>query len=117
MFFAYLSPMAGEAELLKQILGMAGTGGLSAASAVNPYAAAANAFPQLIQGGIGIAQAIKAQDPRIVTVLGGGFVNTELRELAEPRVFDCFDHVTLDQPGDVAQMALPAALVDARCAL
>ncbi len=59
MFFAYLSPMAGEAELLKQILGMAGTGGLSAASAVNPYAAAANAVPQLIQGGIGIAQAIK----------------------------------------------------------
>jgi len=29
-------------------------------------------------------------------VLGGGFVNTELRELAEPRVFDHFDHVTLD---------------------
>jgi hypothetical protein len=29
-------------------------------------------------------------------VLGGGFVNTELRELAEPRVFDYFDFVTLD---------------------
>ena len=28
--------------------------------------------------------------------LGGGFVNTELRELAEPRVFDYFDFVTLD---------------------
>ena len=51
--------MAGEAELLKQLMGMAGTGGLSAASAVNPYAAAANAIPQLIQGGIGVAQAIK----------------------------------------------------------
>ncbi len=35
-------------------------------------------------------------DPAIVTVLGGGFVNTELRELAEPRVFDHFDFVTLD---------------------
>jgi hypothetical protein len=34
--------------------------------------------------------------PAIVTVLGGGFVNTELRELAEPRVFDFFDYVTLD---------------------
>jgi hypothetical protein len=42
-----------------------------------------------------IAQAIK-RTTRIVTVLGGGFVNTELRELAEPRVFDYFDHVTLD---------------------
>ena len=29
-------------------------------------------------------------------MLGGGFVNTELRELGEPRVFDYFDFVTLD---------------------
>jgi radical SAM superfamily enzyme YgiQ (UPF0313 family) len=29
-------------------------------------------------------------------VLGGGFVNTELRELAEPRLFDFVDYVTLD---------------------
>jgi radical SAM superfamily enzyme YgiQ (UPF0313 family) len=43
-----------------------------------------------------IAQAVKAHDRSIVTVLGGGFVNTELRELSEPRVFDDFDFVTLD---------------------
>ena len=43
-----------------------------------------------------IAQSVKAHDPHIVTVLGGGYVNTELRELAEPRVFDYFDYVTLD---------------------
>ena len=43
-----------------------------------------------------IAQAIKQHDPPITTVLGGGFVNTELRELTEPRVFDYFDFVTLD---------------------
>jgi radical SAM superfamily enzyme YgiQ (UPF0313 family) len=43
-----------------------------------------------------IAQSIKAHDPAIVTVLGGGFVNTELRELSDPRVFDHFDFVTLD---------------------
>jgi hypothetical protein len=42
-----------------------------------------------------IAQTIKAL-PGITTVLGGGFVNTELRELSEPRVFDHFDFVTLD---------------------
>jgi radical SAM superfamily enzyme YgiQ (UPF0313 family) len=35
-------------------------------------------------------------DPSITTVLGGGYVNTELRQLAEPRVFDHFDFVTLD---------------------
>jgi radical SAM superfamily enzyme YgiQ (UPF0313 family) len=53
-------------------------------------------FPGNVYGAFRIAQAIKAQDPAIVTVLGGGFVNTELRELAEPRVFDYFDYVTLD---------------------
>lgn len=53
-------------------------------------------FPGAVYAAFRIAQAIKAQDPGIVTVLGGGFVNTELRELSEPRVFDHFDHVTLD---------------------
>ena len=53
-------------------------------------------FPGAVYGAFRIAQAVKAFDPTIVTVLGGGFVNTELRELAEPRVFDFFDHVTLD---------------------
>ena len=31
-----------------------------------------------------------------MTVLGGGYCNTELRRLNEPRVFDYFDFVTLD---------------------
>ncbi len=53
-------------------------------------------FPGAVYAAFRIAQQIKAQHPHIVTVLGGGFVNTELRELAEPRVFDFFDYVTLD---------------------
>ncbi|MFU2486282.1 B12-binding domain-containing radical SAM protein [Thauera sp. WH-1] len=53
-------------------------------------------FPGSVYGAFRIAQAIKAARPDIVTVLGGGFVNTELRELSEPRVFDYFDYVTLD---------------------
>lgn len=53
-------------------------------------------FPGAVYAAFRIAQAVKAHDPRIVTLLGGGFVNTELRELAEPRVFDFFDYVTLD---------------------
>ena len=53
-------------------------------------------FPGNVYGAFRIAQAIKAHAERIVTVLGGGYANTELRELAEPRVFDYFDYVTLD---------------------
>ena len=50
-------------------------------------------FPGAVYAAFRIAQAIKAQHRHIKTVLGGGFVNTELRELAEPRVFDFFDAV------------------------
>lgn len=53
-------------------------------------------FPGAVYGAFRIAQSAKALRPGIVTVLGGGYVNTELRELAEPRVFDFFDFVTLD---------------------
>jgi len=53
-------------------------------------------FPGNVYAAFRIAQAIKAHDPSIAIGLGGGFVNTELRELAEPRVFDFFDVVTLD---------------------
>ena len=53
-------------------------------------------FPGSVYAAFRIAQTIKAANPSIVTVLGGGFVNTELRELTEPRVFDHFDFITLD---------------------
>ena len=53
-------------------------------------------FPGAVYAALRIAQAIKRQQPGIVTVLGGGFVNTELRELREPRLFDYVDYVTLD---------------------
>ncbi|MET0333704.1 MAG: radical SAM protein, partial [Rhizobacter sp.] len=53
-------------------------------------------FPGSVYAAFRIAQAVKAQHPEISTVLGGGFVNTELRELSEPRVFDHFDFLTLD---------------------
>ena len=53
-------------------------------------------FPGAVYGAFRIAQTIKAAHPGIVTVLGGGFVNTELRDLREARVFDHIDFVTLD---------------------
>jgi radical SAM superfamily enzyme YgiQ (UPF0313 family) len=53
-------------------------------------------FPGSVYAAFRIAQAVKAQHPHIRIVLGGGYVNTELRELGEPRVFDFVDYVTLD---------------------
>ncbi|MDO9023816.1 B12-binding domain-containing radical SAM protein, partial [Zwartia sp.] len=53
-------------------------------------------FPGTVYAAFRIAQTIKKHDPTIQIVLGGGFVNTELRELCEPRVFDYVDFVTLD---------------------
>ncbi|MEW6164987.1 MAG: radical SAM protein [Pseudomonadota bacterium] len=53
-------------------------------------------FPGNVYGAFRIAQEIKRVAPAVVTVLGGGFASTELRELAEPRVFDHFDFVCLD---------------------
>jgi radical SAM superfamily enzyme YgiQ (UPF0313 family) len=49
-----------------------------------------------VYGAFRIAQSVRDVAPKTTIVLGGGYVNTELRELAEPRVFDFFDHVTLD---------------------
>src|SRR5262249_31852067 len=53
-------------------------------------------FPGSVYAALRIAQAVKRRDPRIAIALGGGFVNTELRELKEPRVFDHVDYVMLD---------------------
>jgi radical SAM superfamily enzyme YgiQ (UPF0313 family) len=53
-------------------------------------------FPGSMYAALRIAQAVKAAHPQIAIALGGGFVNTELRELSEPRVFDFVDVVTLD---------------------
>jgi radical SAM superfamily enzyme YgiQ (UPF0313 family) len=53
-------------------------------------------FPGSVYAALRIAQAIKRVDARVITVLGGGFVNTELRSVSEPRLFDAIDYVTLD---------------------
>ncbi|MES1209913.1 MAG: radical SAM protein, partial [Pseudomonadota bacterium] len=53
-------------------------------------------FPGNVYGGFRLARAIRRARPAARLALGGGYVNTELRELREPRVFDYFDYVTLD---------------------
>jgi radical SAM superfamily enzyme YgiQ (UPF0313 family) len=62
-------------------------------------------FPGNIYGAFRIARTIKALAPATRIALGGGYVNTELRELAEPRVFDYVDYVTLDD-GEAPMLAL-----------
>jgi radical SAM superfamily enzyme YgiQ (UPF0313 family) len=53
-------------------------------------------FPGNVYGAFRIAQSIKNTRPFVVTALGGGYCNTELRSLNEPRVFEYFDFLTLD---------------------
>jgi radical SAM superfamily enzyme YgiQ (UPF0313 family) len=53
-------------------------------------------FPGNLYGAIRVAQSIKAKRPDITIALGGGYANTELRRLSDPRVFDYVDYVTLD---------------------
>ncbi|HEU4733754.1 MAG TPA: radical SAM protein [Kofleriaceae bacterium] len=73
-------------------------------------------FPGNLYGALRIARAIKAVAPATRVVLGGGYVNTELRELSEPRLFDYVDFVTLDD-GEAPMLALLEQLRDPRASL
>jgi radical SAM superfamily enzyme YgiQ (UPF0313 family) len=53
-------------------------------------------FPGNVYGGFRMAKLIKKLRPKVTVVMGGGFVNTELRQLSEPKVFDYLDFITLD---------------------
>ena len=53
-------------------------------------------FPGNLYSAFRCAQFIKANFPNIKTAMGGGFPNTELRELKDKRVFEFFDFITLD---------------------
>ncbi|MBV2195515.1 MAG: radical SAM protein [Flavobacterium sp.] len=53
-------------------------------------------FPGNLYSAFRCAQFIKANFTNIKTAMGGGFPNTELRELKDKRVFEFFDFITLD---------------------
>jgi len=53
-------------------------------------------FPGAMYAALRIAQNIKTNNPNIQICLGGGYVNTELRELTEAKIFDFVDFITLD---------------------
>lgn len=53
-------------------------------------------FPGNVYGAFQIARQVRRTLPSAILIMGGGYVNTELRDLTEPRVFDTFDFLTLD---------------------
>jgi radical SAM superfamily enzyme YgiQ (UPF0313 family) len=70
-------------------------------------------FPGNLFGGFRIAQAIKQRRPDILVALGGGYANTELRRVSDPRVFDYVDFITLDD-GERPLLSLVEHLVGIR---
>ncbi|HWB74648.1 MAG TPA: hypothetical protein VG755_06825, partial [Nannocystaceae bacterium] len=73
-------------------------------------------FPGNVYGAFRIARTIRAHTPKGCQnqpkiALGGGWVNTELRGLADPRVFDDVDFITLDD-GERPLLALVEHLRD-----
>ena len=53
-------------------------------------------FPGNLFSAFRCAQYIKEHYPQIIIAFGGGFANTELRSVSDPRVFDYLDFITLD---------------------
>ncbi len=53
-------------------------------------------FPGNLYSALKCGQWIKKYFPDLKIVMGGGFANTELRSLTEPRVFNFLDFITLD---------------------
>ena len=53
-------------------------------------------FPGCLYGTLRMARRFKAIKASTQVVIGGGWVNTQLRELTEPAVFDYADFITLD---------------------
>jgi len=70
-------------------------------------------FPGAVYGAFRIARRMKSLDPGLATVLGGGYVNTELRDLGEPRVFDSFDYVTYDD-GEIPLLRIVQSIADSQ---
>ena len=53
-------------------------------------------FPGNLYSGLRIGKHIKANYPKMNISMGGGFPNTELRDLKDERVFEFIDYITLD---------------------
>lgn len=63
-------------------------------------------FPGNLYGALKCGQYLKQNYPNINIWMGGGYPNTELRSLKEPRVFDYIDFITLDDGEAPIQLLL-----------
>lgn len=66
-------------------------------------------FPGNLYGALRLARWVKAHYPTVPTLMGGGYPNTELRSLSDPRFFDYIDFLTLDD-GEAPLLQLLAHL-------
>lgn len=53
-------------------------------------------FPGNLLGALRIAETAKKESADIKVIMGGGYVNTELRSISDPRLFDLIDYLTFD---------------------
>ncbi|RYY55523.1 MAG: radical SAM protein [Chitinophagaceae bacterium] len=53
-------------------------------------------FPGNLYTSLRCGQWVKKNYPGVKVAMGGGFPNTELRSLSDPRVFEFYDYITLD---------------------
>jgi len=53
-------------------------------------------FPGNLYSALILSKTIKTEYPAIKTIMGGGYINTELRNLKDKRVFEYIDFITLD---------------------
>ncbi len=53
-------------------------------------------FPGNLLGGLISAKVIKEHYPQLKIIMGGGFVNTELRSIEDKRLFEFIDYLTFD---------------------
>lgn len=73
-------------------------------------------FPGTLYGALRIARRIRAQRPGARVALGGGYVNTELRDLDDPRIFDYANFICLDD-GEEPLLRIAQRLAGARVPL
>ena len=77
---------------------LVGTSALSLSLALRPLSLVCFSvpFPGNLFSAFRGAQYIKKHFPNVKIAVGGGFANTELRSVSDPRVFEFFDFITLD---------------------
>lgn len=62
-------------------------------------------FPGNLHAALRLGGHLKSNHPHVRSVIGGGFVNTELRNLNDPRIFEFIDYITYDD-GEAPMLAL-----------